>query len=456
MKFEEIIVVEDNDTMRLGISDSLKKEGYVVNAFDNGPEAIKKFQSSHASLAIIDLKMEPLDGMEVLRQIKEINPATEVLMISAYGTVEDAVKAMHLGAADFLTKPFSPEELRFRVKKILEKILNNRKMENLVEQNKLLNEELFTGYDEIIGNSEAIKKVFSFVEQVADKESTILVQGESGTGKELIARAIHRKSKRADHPFIRVNCGVLNDNLLESELFGHEKGSFTGAVKQKKGRFELADKGTLFLDEVGDISPAMQVKLLRVLQEGEFERVGGEITLKTDVRIIAASNKELQKLIVDGKFREDLFYRISVIPIVLPSLRARKDDIPLLVNYFLQKLSLKNRIERKEITNEGMKLLINYSWPGNIRELENLIERLSVISEGKEIDPLLIGSHLSSNFTISNGYSNLPLDDAVCAFEKNLIIQAMKKSDGVKNRAAKMLGVSTSVLYYKLEKYGLI
>jgi len=456
MKFEEIIVVEDNDTMRLGISDSLKKEGYVVNAFDNGPEAIKKFQSSHASLAIIDLKMEPLDGIEVLRQIKEINPATEVLMISAYGTVEDAVKAMHLGAADFLTKPFSPEELRFRVKKILEKILNNRKMENLVEQNKLLNEELFTGYDEIIGNSEAIKKVFSFVEQVADKESTILVQGESGTGKELIARAIHRKSKRADHPFIRVNCGVLNDNLLESELFGHEKGSFTGAVKQKKGRFELADKGTLFLDEVGDISPAMQVKLLRVLQEGEFERVGGEITLKTDVRIIAASNKELQKLIVDGKFREDLFYRISVIPIVLPSLRARKDDIPLLVNYFLQKLSLKNRIERKEITNEGMKLLINYSWPGNIRELENLIERLSVISEGKEIDPLLIGSHLSSNFTISNGYSNLPLDDAVCAFEKNLIIQAMKKSDGVKNRAAKMLGVSTSVLYYKLEKYGLI
>ncbi|OGU28076.1 MAG: Fis family transcriptional regulator [Ignavibacteria bacterium GWA2_35_9] len=456
MKFEEIIVVEDNDTMRLGISDSLKKEGYVVNAFDNGPEAIKKFQSSHASLAIIDLKMEPLDGIEVLRQIKEINPATEVLMISAYGTVEDAVKAMHLGAADFLTKPFSPEELRFRVKKILEKILNNRKMENLVEQNKLLNEELFTGYDEIIGNSEAIKKVFSFVEQVADKESTILVQGESGTGKELIARAIHRKSKRADHPFIRVNCGVLNDNLLESELFGHEKGSFTGAVKQKKGRFELADKGTLFLDEVGDISPAMQVKLLRVLQEGEFERVGGEITLKTDVRIIAASNKELQKLIVEGKFREDLFYRISVIPIVLPSLRARKDDIPLLVNYFLLKISLKNRIERKEITNEGMKLLINYSWPGNIRELENLIERLSVISEGKEIDPLLIGSHLSSNFTISNGYSNLPLDDAVCAFEKNLIIQAMKKSDGVKNRAAKMLGVSTSVLYYKLEKYGLI
>ena len=221
-------------------------------------------------------------------------------MISAYGTVEDAVKAMNLGAADFLTKPFSPEELRIRVRKILQKVLNDRRMENLIEQNKLLSEELFTGYDEIVGNSEAIRKVFSFIEQVANKESTILIQGESGTGKELIARAIHRKSNRADNPFIRVNCGVLNDNLLESELFGHEKGSFTGAVKQKKGRFELADKGTLFLDEVGDISPAMQVKLLRVLQEGEFERVGGEVTLKTDVRIIAASNKELQKLSVKG------------------------------------------------------------------------------------------------------------------------------------------------------------
>jgi DNA-binding NtrC family response regulator len=456
MKFEEIIIIEDSDTMRLGISDSLKKEGYAVTSFDNGPDALKQFQSSPASLAIVDLKMEPMNGIEVLQQIKEINPSTEVLMISAYGTVEDAVKALHVGAADFLTKPFSPEELRIRVKKILQKILNDRKMDNLIEQNKLLDEELFTGYDEIIGSSEAIKKIFAFVGQVADKESTILVQGESGTGKELIARAIHRKSKRAAHPFIRINCGVLNDNLLESELFGHEKGAFTGAIKQKKGRFELADKGTLFLDEVGDISPAMQVKLLRVLQEGEFERVGGEITLKTDVRIIAASNKELKKLIVEGKFREDLFYRLSVIPIVLPSLRERKVDIPLLVNHFLQKLSIKNRSDKKEISNEGMKLLINYSWPGNIRELENLIERLFVISEGNKIDPLLIGGHLSSSITIGDGYSNLPLEEAVGSFEKNLIIQAMKKSDGIKNRAAKMLGISTSVLYYKLEKYGLI
>ena len=456
MRSEEIIVIEDNDTMRLGIADSLKREGYKINTCENGVEALKKFQLSNAALAIIDLKMEPLDGIEVLSKLKEINPTTEVLMISAYGTVEDAVKAMKLGAADFLTKPFSPEELRIRVNKIWQKILNDRRIEDLIDQNKLLNEELFTGYEEIIGNSQAIKKVFALIGKVADKDSTVLIQGESGTGKELIARAIHRKSNRADYPFIRINCGVLNDNLLESELFGHEKGAFTGAIKLKKGRFELADKGTLLLDEIGDISPAMQVKLLRVLQEYEFERVGGEVTLKSDVRVIAASNKDLQKLIAEGKFREDLFYRLSVIPVSLPSLRERKEDVPLLVNYFLHKLAEKNRSEKKIINREGMKLLIEYHWPGNIRELQNLVERLFVISSGKDIDPLLIAAHLGGNVTLNNGYTNLPLEDAVSAFEKNMIIQAMKKSDGVKNRAAKLLGISTSVLYYKLEKYGLI
>ena len=456
MKSEEIIVIEDNNTMRLGITDSLKSEGYKVTSFENGIEALKKVQLSPPAMAIIDLKMEPMNGIEVLEKLKEINTSTEVLMISAYGTVEDAVKALKLGAADFLAKPFSPDELRFRVNKIWQKILSDRKIEDLIDQNKLLSEELFTGYDEIIGNSKAIKKVFSLVEQVADKESTILIQGESGTGKELIARAIHKKSNRADHPFIRVNCGVLNDNLLESELFGHEKGAFTGAVKQKKGRFELADKGTLFLDEIGDVSTAMQVKLLRVLQEYEFERVGGEVTLKADVRIIAASNKDLQKLANEGKFREDLYYRLSVIPLSLPSLRDRREDIPLLVNHFLQKLAAKNRSEKKEISNEGMKLLVEYHWPGNIRELQNLAERLYVISPGNEIDSLLIAGHLNSNINIDNSFSNLPLEEAVKAFEKNLIIQAMKKSDGVKNRAAKLLGISTSVLYYKLEKHGLI
>jgi two-component system, NtrC family, response regulator HydG len=456
MKTEDIIVIEDNDTMRLGIADSLKSEGYSVTSFDNGPDALKKFQLAPAAIAIIDLKMEPLNGIEVLSKIQEINPSTEVLMISAFGTVEDAVKAMKLGADDFLTKPFSPDELRIRVNKLHQKIINNKKLEDLIEQNKILNEELFTGYDEIVGNSSAIKKVFNLIEQIADKESTILIEGESGTGKELIARAIHQKSKRADNAFIKINCGALNENLLESELFGHEKGAFTGAIKQKKGRFELADRGTLFLDEIGDVSTAMQVKLLRVLQEGEFERVGGEVTLKANVRIIAASNKNLQKLINEGKFREDLFYRLSVIPVVVPSLRQRKEDIPLLVNHFLQKLQFKNHSEEKIISKDAMKLLIEYHWPGNIRELENLMERLFVISPGIEIAPLLIMNHLSGSQNSYNGYSNLPLEEAVSSFEKNLIIQAMKKSDGVKNRAAKVLGISTSVLYYKLEKYGLI
>jgi len=456
MNFNEIIIVEDNDTMRLGIMESLKREKYNVCGYDNGPAALNEFKSKMPFLAVVDLKMEPMNGIDVLAKIKELNPSTEVLMISAYGTIEDAVKAMQIGAADFLTKPFSPDELRIRVKNIRQKIQDQKKIEDLIEQNKLLNEELFESSDKIIGNSDSIKEIFSIVNQVAEKNSTVLIQGESGTGKELIARAIHRKSKRSDHPFIKINCGALNDNLLESELFGHEKGAFTGAIKLKKGRFELADQGTLFLDEIGDVSTAMQVKLLRVLQEGEFERVGGETTLKTDVRIIAATNQDLQKLIFQGKFREDLFYRLSVIPINIPSLRERKDDIPLLVNYFLDKMAKKNRQPNKIMDKEGLDLLVNYPWPGNIRELENLIERLVVISEGNKIESFLIARHLTGGGVINNGFENLPLEDALFSFEKNLIVQAMKKANGVKNRAAKILGVKTSVLYYKLEKYGLM
>jgi len=453
---EEIIVIEDNDTMRLGITESLQKEGYRVNAFDNGVDAMKNFRANSSAMAIIDLRMEPLNGIEILKQVKELNPKTEVLMISAYGTVEDAVKAMQLGAGDFLTKPFSPDELRIRVKKLLESHQKEKELEDLIEQNRLLREEIQTDFRDIIGSSRAIKNVFSLIDQVAGKDSIVLLLGESGTGKELVARAIHRKSNRFERPFIKVNCGVLNESLLESELFGHEKGAFTGAVRLKKGRFELADTGTLFLDEIGDISAAMQIKLLRVLQEGEFERVGGEQTIHSDVRIISATNKDLQKLVAQEKFREDLFYRLSVIPINLPTLRARKEDIPQLIDYFLDKLSIKNHLSSKKISDEGIKLLIDYPWPGNIRELENLIERLFVISKEDEISSELIASHLAGGLTTYNGFENLPLDEAVSAFEKKLIVQAMKKSEGVKNRAAKLLGINTSALYYKLEKYDLL
>ena len=456
MKLDGIIIIEDNSTMRLGIEETLRRENYNTVSFDNGISALNHFKKYPAELAVIDLKMEPMNGIEVLEKIKQINSRTEVLMISAYGTVEEAVKAMHLGAADFMTKPFSPDELRIRVKKIYEKINNSQKIEVLIEQNKLLETELSKGYEEIIGNSLSMRKIFSIIDQVAQKDSTVLIQGESGTGKELVARAIHNKSMRNENPFIKINCGALNDNLLESELFGHEKGAFTGAIKQKKGRFELADKGTLFLDEIGDVSTSMQVKLLRVIQEGEFERVGGESTIKTDVRIIAATNKNLNKLISEGKFREDLFYRLSVIPITIPSLRERKDDILVLVDHFLKKSAVKNVIGKKIIEQEGLRLLSEYSWPGNIRELENLIERLSVISSENVISPELITRHLFSNAGTASSFDNLPLEEAIFNFEKSLIVQAMKKADGVKNRAAKILGISTSVLYYKLEKFGLM
>ncbi|RJP67791.1 MAG: sigma-54-dependent Fis family transcriptional regulator [Ignavibacteriales bacterium] len=452
---EHVFVIEDNEAMRLGIVESLKREGYFVTAFDNGPEAIKNVRLNHASIAIIDLKMEPIDGIEILKQLKEINNQLEVLMISAYGTVEIAVSAIRLGAFDFLTKPFSPEELRLRVNRIAVKLKQERIIDDLREQNKLLTEELYSGFDELIGNSAEIKKIFLLIEQVSKTDSTIIIHGESGTGKELVAHAIHKKSDRKEKPFIKVNCGALNDNLLESELFGHEKGSFTGAIKQRRGRFELADGGTLFLDEIGDISLAMQVKLLRVLQDGEFERVGGETSIKTNVRIISATNKDLKMLIKEGKFREDLYYRLSVIPIEIPSLRNRMEDIPLLAEYFLQKCSAKNKNISKRISQSGMNKLINYNWPGNIRELENFIERLYVISPGDKIEDNLI--ILNSDNALAGSINNsLPLEEAVNIFERNLIIDAMKKADGVKNRAAKLLGIGTSVLYYKLEKHGLL
>jgi two-component system, NtrC family, response regulator HydG len=451
-----IIVIEDNDTMRLGIEESLRRQDYDVHAYDNGPDAINAFKKKPSMLAIIDLKMEPMDGNEVLAKIKELFPETEILMISAFGTVETAVNSMQKGASDFLTKPFSPDELRVRVKNLLQKIEREQKIVNLIEQNRLLNEELQTGFGEIIGDSKAIKEIFTIINQVASNDTTVLIQGESGTGKELVARAIHNKSNRADKPFIKVNCGALNDNLLESELFGHDKGAFTGAIRQKKGRFELADSGTLFLDEIGDVSPSMQVKLLRVLQENEFERVGGETTIKTDVRIISSTNKDLPKLISEEIFRDDLFYRLSVIPIRLPALRERKEDIPLLVSFFLKKLAEKMRQPAKTIGAEEIKILQEYSWPGNIRELENLVERLVVICPTENVEFDLIARHLTGKSSLSNGIENLPLDEAIYNFEKNLIQQAMKKADGVKNRAAKLLGIKTSALYYKLEKFGMI
>ena len=456
MNTEEIIVVEDNSTMLQGIVESLRREGYNIEGFDNGYEALKCFSQKSFSTAVVDLKMDPINGIEILKKFKEINSSTEIIMISAFGSVEDAVAAMKLGAFDFLTKPFSPDELRLRVKKAVEKFRSEQKLQNLIETNRLLNEEISSGFEEIIGRSQSIIQVLKLVEQVADSESTVLIQGESGTGKELIARAIHKKSSRAENPFIKVNCAALNDNLIESELFGHERGAFTGAIKLKKGRFELADSGTLFLDEIGDISQSLQVKLLRVLQDGEFERVGGEKTLNANVRVISATNRNLQKLMSEGKFREDLYYRLSVIPVYLPPLRERQEDIPILADYFLNKFANKFNRTKPQLSDQAMELLLKYSYPGNIRELENLIERLTVISTNHIIEQNILAGHLSNYIPGNLTFDGILLEQAVESFEKNLIIKAMKNANGIKNRAAKSLGISTSVLYYKLEKYDLI
>ncbi|MBN2364714.1 MAG: sigma-54-dependent Fis family transcriptional regulator [Calditrichaeota bacterium] len=451
-----IMLVEDNETMRLGIEESLKRSKFQVISFSNGKEALNYFRNEMVPVVITDLKMEPVDGFEILREIKKISPMTEILMISAYGTIDKAVKAMQEGAADFLTKPFSPEELRIRVKHLVEKVQQQKVVERLRDVNQILQDQANIQYHQMLGKSPVMQNIFGLIDRIAGQDSSVLITGESGTGKELVARAIHRKSERAEQPFITLNCGALNENLLESELFGHEKGAFTGAVRQKRGRFELADGGTLFLDEIGDISPKLQVKLLRAIQEQEFERVGGEITLKVDVRIIAATNRNLTLLVHEGNFREDLYYRLSVIPLHLPPLRERREDIPLLTEYFFRKLCREKRKDLKKISRESMMMLQNYSWPGNIRELENLVERLLVITPGEEISPQLIAQQLGQEVSISLTRENTPLDDALYSFERNMIVHALKKAQGVKNRAAKILGIKTSTLYYKMEKFGLI
>jgi DNA-binding NtrC family response regulator len=454
---EEILIVEDNDSLRLGMVESLRRDGYNVIEFADGAKALEYVQKHPIALVITDLMMEPVDGIEILKKAKSLQSTTPVMVVSAFGTVNTAVEAMQMGAADFMTKPFSKEELRVRVRRIMEKVQQEKTLARLEEENRLLQKEIFGNFGEIVGRSSSMKKIFEWIDRVASEDSTVLIEGESGTGKELVARALHTKSERRDKPFIKVNCGALSDGLLESELFGHEKGAFTGAVKRKKGRFELADGGTIFLDEIGDISAPMQVKLLRVLQEREFERVGGEETLSVNVRVISATHRQLDRLIQEEKFREDLYYRLRVIPISLPALRERKEDIPVLAEHFLRKFSDARREKPRTIDQAGMELLSQYSWPGNIRELQNLIERLCVISAVDPIDNALIAQHLSG--TAKNhisGLEHLPLDEALENFEKNLIVHALKKSNNVKNRAAKLLGIRTSSLYYKMEKFGLL
>jgi len=447
-----ILVVDDELSMRDFLSIMLKKEGHEVVAAENGGSALKVIQSEIFDLLITDIKMPGVDGMEVLKTVKEVSPETVVIMITAFATTGTAVEAMKLGAYDYITKPFKVDEIRLVIQKALEK-------RHLRKENILLRREIASraGFSNFIGTSAAMQRVFSLIRQVADTKSTVLITGESGTGKELVAKAIHFNSSRNGGPFVTVNCGALPETLLESELFGYMKGAFTGATSNKQGLFEAANGGTIFLDEISATTPALQIKLLRVLQEREFMRVGGTVDIKMDARVLAASNRDLMTEVSKGTFREDLYYRLNVIPISLPALRDRREDIPLLVEFFLKKFS--GGKEPKKITPEAINLLMNHRWPGNVRELENTIERLVILADGDRIGH----EHIPENFKGVRSYpelvttdipdEGLELEKLLENIEKNLLFKALEKTGGVKTEAAKLLGLSFRSFRHRMQKY---
>jgi len=453
------LIVEDNDTMREGIVRVVEKMGHRAVETADAEQAEKQLSKTKFDLLISDYKLPGMTGIELLEKIKLISPETEAMLITAYGSIELAVEAMKKGAADFITKPFSPEELTLKVNLILERVQQKAELQRVSEENRYLRDQLDGQFNfgEIIGNSPAMQAIFRTIEKVAKGDSSIIIYGESGTGKELVAHAIHNTSPRKDRAFIRVNCGALAEGVLESELFGHEKGAFTGAIKRRKGRFELAQSGSIFLDEIGDIPLGTQVKLLRVLQEKEFERVGGEETLSVDTRIIAATSKNLQEEIKRGNFREDLYYRLHIIPIHLPPLRERKEDISLLTEHFIKKISKEVNIPELKIDAQAIDKLRRYNWPGNVREFENVLERAAVLSEDAHIlaSDLPLFSEGAQTLTYSQP-DGLNLNRTLETTEKQLLEKAMDKARGVKTEAAKLLDIKTSALYYKLEKYDLL
>ena len=439
-----IYVIDDEKNMHEVISGALKNVGFEVNVFAEAQEALEQMKKKEPVLVISDIRMGMMSGFDVFTKVKEMYPEVNVILITAYASVETAVSALRKGVFDYLTKPFKINELRETVNRALSE--------------KKLDKEIFSGFmaKPIMGSSEAIKHIMQCVEKVAPTDSTVLISGESGTGKELIARAIHGKSLRSSKPFVSVNCAALPDTLLESELFGHEKGSFTGAVKTKIGLFEYANGGTLFLDEVGDVSSAVQVKLLRVLQEREIRRVGGLEDIVVDVRVVSATSRDLKQDILEGKFREDLFYRLNVIPIEVPGLRFRKDDIAVLVNFFADNLSKKTG-KKLAFSKEAVQVLCDYDWPGNIRELENTIERVCALSENDFVDEAVIKSIFSKE---SLGVELIEkkavsiLKEETDSIERAKIKEALAESDGNKKKAAEILNISRQSLNYKLRKHG--
>lgn len=454
MPKEKILIVDDEQSMRELLTIMLKREGYLVTSASNGEEAVKLLNREIFDLAITDIKMPKLNGLELLKVLKEIAPQTIVLMITAFASTETAVEAMKEGAYDYLTKPFKIDEVKLIIKNALEK-------KRLQTENILLRKELtvLSGIENIVGKSKAIRKVFEIVRKIADTNSNVLICGESGTGKELIARAIHFNSTRKDKPFVTINCSALPETLLESELFGHMKGSFTGAIANKEGLFEMADGGTILLDEVGETPASIQVKLLRVIQEREFRRIGGLKDIKVDVRIIAATNIDLDQAVKDERFREDLFYRLDVIRIYIPPLRERAEDIPLLVHYFLDKFKRILGREIKGFAPEAINLLMCHEWRGNVRELENVIERASTMAGGDTIRAEDLREYIQKPVIVKEAFSSsipedgIDLEGIIEGVERDMLVKALEKANWIKTKAAKLLHLDFRSFRYRLEKY---
>jgi two-component system response regulator AtoC len=434
-----ILLVEDEKLMRITLEDALKSAGYDVTSFEAGTGALNALKTNSFDIVVTDIKLPDIDGFDIVKEITPIKD-TQVIVMTAFGTIKDAVEAMRLGAFDYITKPFALDEFLLLIKRALE-------IKHLKEENIRLNKDLskYYGSPNIVGESSAMKKVFSLIEKVAGSDSSILILGESGTGKELIATTIHYQSNRRNKPLIKVNCAALPEGLIESELFGHEKGAFTGAIKRKPGRFELADGGTIFLDEVGDLPLSTQAKLLRVIQGKAFERVGGTATFSVDIRIITATNKNLPEEVKKGRFREDLYYRLNVIPITLPSLRERKEDIPHLIDFFFNKLSSSIRFSR-----DAMDALLGYNYPGNVRELENIIERCVTLSASDIIEKNDLPVFILKK---DNHHGQMFLSDVAANAEKEHIIRMLKSTKGSKSRAAELLGISRKTLWERIKAY---
>lgn len=446
-----ILVVEDGQTQREMLRDFLVAEGHVVGEAKDGAMAVDKVLSGQVDLLLLDYKMPGMDGLEVLKKVKEINPQIDVIMMTAYGTIETAVDAMKSGALDYITKPIELDELSLLIYRISER-------RTLIRENQILREKLWKkgiATDHIVYKNHKMETLINMVARVASSRATVLLQGESGTGKELFARLIHTTSPRSDKSMIVVNCGALPETLLESELFGHEKGAFTGATARRIGRFEEADGGTLFLDEIGELSSSVQVKLLRFLQEREFQRLGGNLTLRADVRIISATNRDLEQSVRDGIFREDLYYRLNVVVMNIPPLRERKDDVPVLIDHFIKRFSAENGKNIDGLSSEAMDLLLKYEYPGNVRELENIIERAVVIARDSIVSVKDLPFKDLPARRFDTEFKKASLRESVESLEQSLIEDAMEEAANNQSKAAEILGISERMLRYKLKKYGM-